>query len=508
MSRTGTIAFGTLFIGLVLGNATMAAADDVLQHHRSATRDGLYIDPLLTQAAAANTHVDPTFVAPLPGPTYGQPLYITNGPGGSPAFIVATEQNSVLALDATSGATLWSVNLGAPVPRASLPCGNIDPVGITGTAVLDSDARILYLDAMTTPDGGSTKEHKIFALSLEDGSVQDGWPVNVNDLSFGDFPFDSTVQNQRGALLLYGDRLYVPYGGHFGDCGNYRGWVVSVPVDDPANATTWATEARGGGAWAPGGVASDGTSVFVATGNTFGAVDWMGGEAVIRLGPDGTFSGQEADFFTPSNWMALDGSDTDIGSSGPLLIDVAGADPAQLIVAMGKNGVAYLLDRNFLGGIGTGDGFEGEGVDSRKVASGTIINAAAAFTSASGTYVVLNTTGEGIGCPEGQSGNLVGLRIAASDPPRIQVAWCANNFGRGSPMVTTTDGTQEPIVWTVGSEATNRLHAYNGETGEIIFGGGGPDEQMTLVRRFQTPIAVNGRIIVAADDRLYAFTTQ
>jgi hypothetical protein len=102
----------------------------------------------------------------------------------------------------------------------------------------------------------------------------------------------------------------------------------------------------------------------------------------------------------------------------------------------------------------------------------------------------------------------VALRIGARAPPTISVAWCANNLGGGSPIVTTTDGTSEPIVWTAGAEFTDRLHAFNGETGEVLFSGGGPDEQMSPIRHFQTPIAVNGRIFVAADNELFAFTTQ
>jgi outer membrane protein assembly factor BamB len=88
------------------------------------------------------------------------------------------------------------------------------------------------------------------------------------------------------------------------------------------------------------------------------------------------------------------------------------------------------------------------------------------------------------------------------------VAWCADSGGKGSPIATTTDGSSDPVVWAVGSEGTNRLQAFNGETGDVLFSGGGADEQMSLVRRFQTPIAVNGRIFVAADNGLYAFLAQ
>jgi hypothetical protein len=494
-------------IFLILAAPLLLIFGDVAQHHLNGFRNGLYVDPLITQKTAATIHRDKTFYARLPGPVYAQPLYTTNGPGGRPAFIVATEQNVVLALDATTSSQIWMRRLGSPVPLSRLPCGDIDPLGVTGTPVIDSITRNLYVAAMTTPDGGKTKEHLVFALSLDDGAIRPGWPLNLSGQKYGGISFDPAVQNQRGALLLNSGILYIPYGGHYGDCGDYHGWVIAVPVGDPKSATAWATGARGGGIWAPSGIATDGHSIFVATGNTFGASIWMGGEAIIRLGPGAKFTGTPPDYFTPSNWRRLDSGDDDLGGSGPVLIDVPGATPSALVLALGKNGVAYLLDRNNLGGVGKGDGLRGEGVQSRKVSTGRIINAAAAYKTTSGTYVTFATTGAGIGCP-GRSGNLVALRIGATSPPSIDVAWCADNEGRGSPIVTTTDGTSEPVVWSVGSESSNRLHGFNGVTGEVLFPGGGKDERMGLVRRFQTPIVVDGRLFVAGDDALYAFTVR
>jgi outer membrane protein assembly factor BamB len=477
---------------------------DVLQHHADGGRDGLYIDPAFTQSAAPTLRRDPAFYAALPGQVYAQPLYVSNGPGGRSAFIVATEQNTVVAIDASTGFWIWSRNVGTPVSLSLLACGNIDPFGITGTPVIDPDARTIYLDAATTPDG-VTQRHLIYALSLDDGSTLPGWPVDPTGIVSQGVQFDSTYQGQRGALLLVGGILYVPYGGLAGDCGDYHGWVIGVPVNDPAHPTGWATAAVAGGIWAPGGLATDGTSVFVATGNTEGAANWMGGEAIVRLGAGATFSGDPADYFVPSNWVFLDAADLDLGGSGPLLVDVAGAVPSQLVVALGKNGVAYLLDRNNLGGFGSGDGASGEGLESARVSSDSIVNAAASYTTASGTYVVMKATAAGIGCP-GAPGDLIALRIAAASPPSISVAWCADNLGGGSPIVTTTDGSSQPIVWTVGAEYTNQLHGYDGETGRLLFTGGGPFEQMGNVEHFQTPIVVDGRIFVAGDNQLYAFT--
>jgi outer membrane protein assembly factor BamB len=489
---------------LTLAASTLPAAD-VVQHHNHGNRDGLYIDPGFTRDIVSTLHRDPTFHAPLNGPVYAQPLYVGNGAGGNPTLIVATEQNQVLALSAADGSPIWTANLGTPVPLSKLPCGDIDPLGITGTPVVDPNNRVIYADAMTTPDAGATKLHRVFALSLDDGSVLPGWPFDLSNVRAQGVAFNSTYQNQRGALLLQAGVLYIPYGGHDGDCGNYHGWVVAIPVSNPTAATGWPTGATAGGIWAPGGVATDGTSVFAVTGNTENARTWMGGEAVVRLGPGATFTGNTADYFVPSNWQDLDAFDLDVGGSGPLPLDVPGATPSQLLVALGKNGVAYLLDRNYLGGLGTGDGTVGEGLLSAKVDTGSIINAAATYATASGTYVVFASGDNGVGCP-GDPGDLVALKIGAGSPPTISVAWCAENLGGGSPIVTTTDGFSDSIVWTVGAEYTNQLHGYNAETGELLFAGGGPDEHMGNVRHFQVPIVAGGRIFVAGDEELYAFT--
>src|SRR5262249_4614040 len=103
---------------------------------------------------------------------------------------------------------------------------------------------------------------------------------------------------------------------------------LSIWSNKAGRATAWATEARGGGLWAASGVATDGTAIFAATGNTFGASMWMGGEAILRLGPGATFSGLPADYFTPSHWPLLDTADSDLGASGPLVLDVPGATPS------------------------------------------------------------------------------------------------------------------------------------------------------------------------------------
>jgi hypothetical protein len=469
----------------------------VLEHHNGPTRAGMYVAPTLTKTAAAALKRDAAFSAKYTGPSYGQPLFLS-GVAGKDVVFVATERNDVHAFDAATGALVWKVSLGTPVPRSKLPCGNIDPLGVTSTGIIDAGTGTLSLAAMTTPDGGTTKKHLIFALSVADGSVKSGWPVDVSaKATSGGVAFDSSVQHERGALALMGGTLYVPYGGHYGDCGTYHGWVVGVPTGTPATVTAWATTARGGGIWAPSGIASDGTALYVSTGNTFGATTWSGGEALVRLTAGPAFSGKTADYFAPTDWVALDSGDIDLGGSGALVVDVPGATPGKLVVGLGKSGKAYVADRTNLGGVGAG-------VATLKVASNMMINAPATYRTAKATYVVTN--GAGVGCPGGSAGDLIALAISAASPPVVTVAWCAHENGMGSPMVTTTDGTANALVWGLGSEGSNRLTAFDGDTGAVVFGGGGAPEAMSLVRRYVTPIVAKGRVYVATDTELAAFT--
>jgi len=113
----------------------------------------------------------------------------------------------------------------------------------------------------------------------------------------------------------------------------------------------WATDAIGGSIWGVGGVASDGKNPFITTGNTYNPHTWGGGEAVIRFLPGPIFTGNPSDYWAPLNWRDLDIPwDFDLGGCGPLLVDVSGATPSHLVVALGKDTQGYLLDRDNLGG--------------------------------------------------------------------------------------------------------------------------------------------------------------
>jgi hypothetical protein len=471
-----------------------ATGASVLQRNNNPSRNGVFVQPTLTKARAATMVRDRSFDGTVSGNVFASPLYVDGTPG---VFVIATENNQISVLDENTGRPVWQRTYGQPAGRTGAGCGNITPLGITGTPAIDLATRTIYFD---TAVGTATTitDHLIHAVSLDNGAERAGWPVSTRSVSNGGERFNPVLHNQRSALLLLNGVLYVSYSGHLGDCGQYRGWLMGINVNAPQTVRTFKTGVRGGGMWAPAGPASDGTNIFVTTGNTFGATTWSGGEAVIRLQSGPVFSGQTRDFFTPTNWMALDAADLDLGGSGPVIVDAPSFTPSQLVLAFGKDGNMFALDRNNLGGIGAQKAV-------LRVMNGPIINASAAVTTPSGTFVTMHgrRNATAIGCPRG-SGDLATVRLSGT---RIAMAWCANNGGQGSPIITTTNEQgSEAIVWTAGAAGTNRLHAWDAVTGAVVFNGG--VDTFAAVRALTSPIAVKGRIVIAGDNRVYAFRPQ
>jgi outer membrane protein assembly factor BamB len=480
-------------------------AVNVRQYHNHSSRDGLYIDPAFTLANTANLTRDLNFDGTIVGNVYAQPLYIEGGPSG-PMVIAVTESNNVYALDAVDGTIIWQRNVGAPVPVPDLPCTEVGSMGIIGTPVVHLASRALFLDAMVTADGGTTIKHYIISLNVDTGAINPGWPVDVElTAQYNGTPFIAAIQQQRPALAIVGNILYVAYGS-MKDCDLFHGWLVGVPINNPSSVMAWAAATDpgiwGGAIWGVGGIASDGNNLFVTTGNTIntGGV-WGGGEAVIRFQPGPVFSGNPIDYWAPTNWFELDSQNRDLGSSGPLLVDVPGATPSNLVVAMGKDDNAYLLNRSNLGGIA-------DPVASLQISDccHVLRQAAATYRTNQGTYVAFRPHGS----------RLSTFRITATNPPAIVSGWSVDrgNGGCGSPFVTSTDGTNNMIVWVVGTDnlgaaGDNRLHGYDGDTGAVVYAGGGANEIMAGTHSFSTTgIVARGRIYVATDNKVYAFKVQ
>ena len=236
-------------------------------YDRTAGRSGVSV------SSPAPGAVRSSWTATVDGAVYAQPLVV-----GS-EVIVATEDDSVFALDASSGAVRWSRHLAAPV-TGGLPCGNIAPSGITGTPVADVATGRLWVVTFTAQP---TYRHTLWELDLATGQTVSQRPIDVSGS-------DPRAQQERGALVLLGSRVYVPFGGLYGDCSDYKGRVVGAPVSGSGPLVTFTTpNQRQAGIWAPSGESVRDDSLYVATGNgtPYDQVDDSDSVSASQPGPDG-----------------------------------------------------------------------------------------------------------------------------------------------------------------------------------------------------------------------------
>jgi outer membrane protein assembly factor BamB len=475
----------------------IARAQNVVTYHNTPDRAGAYTVPGLTLAAAANLHQDTAFHPALSGNIYAQPLYWKPAGAKTGLLIVATESNLVYGLNANTGARIWQRQLRAPAPPAAHDCGDIDPEGVTGTPVIDPATGTLYVAAMTIV--GDLPRQMVYALSLANGRILPHWPLNVQAaMNARHETLLSRIQGERSALQFVGGKLYVNYGGRAGDCESYHGAVLEIaPSQPPTISNSWLTRAGKGGIWSQAGTASDGKSIFVTTGNASIADTWNDGEAVIRLRPGLAHSTQTKDYFTPSNWMDLDKQDLDLGGTAavPFTVPASPSGVATRILGLGKDGYAYLLDAANLGGIG-------HELAKLHVATSRLITAPALYKTGAATLAAFfNASPIATGCT---GSSLMVLQITSDAVAPISPLWCGSLKGSGEPIVTTTDGTANPIFWVTGAANDNQLHGFNALTGKVVFSGAGTS--MTGLRRFSTLIAANRHLYVAADGTVYAFT--
>ena len=317
--------------GGAAGAGCAAAAESVITYHGAADRSGLYVAPGLTWAKAATVRLDAGFHATVDGAVYSQPLYwVPPAGGGAARIIVATENNYRLCARRRAPARGFGHEprgagsaLGAAV-RQHRPDGRHRHADDRS----DHGDRLSWKRTSRRPP--AARATRCSAFRSPRASWRSGWPVDVKEgLDALGRGFNNRPQGQRSALALVNGKLYVPYAGHDGDCGTYNGMVVGLDLAPPRVFGFWSTETTGGGSWGQSGVAFDGKSMFVTTGNTFGSSNssWGGGEAVIRLPPKLKNPTQDADFFAPANWQTLDAEDADLGGTSAIPIDTPVTHP-------------------------------------------------------------------------------------------------------------------------------------------------------------------------------------
>jgi len=393
----------------------------------------------------------------LDGQIYGEPLEATG------RVFVATENDTIYALAANTGAILWSTNVGTPVPSnpgQDLPCGNIQPVeGITGTPVIDTDRGEIF--AVADELVGGAPEHFLVGLDLYTGAARMS-PVPVDPPDPADNPTANLLQ--RTGLNLDDGNVVFGFGGNSGDCQPYHGWVVSVPEGGgtPAYYDTTGSVANGvqGAVWM-GGAAPEvdaAGNIWAATGNGTESTPYDGSDSVIELS---SALALEA-LFAPADWQFDNQNDNDLGSAPPALLSNG------TVLQVGKSQTGFLLNQASLGGIG------GE------IASGPICddNDADGGNAVEGTVVY-------VGCFDGVQ--------AIQTNPSVGVLWTAAGGNPGPPIIA------GGLVWSIGSGALDGIDPATGLTVEHLPIGGEAND-------FPTPSVGDGLLLAPTTDQVVAFS--
>lgn len=377
-----------------------AAAADWTTYHRDNQRTGVAtgLAPLRTLSRAWETKLD--------GAVYGQPLVV-----GDRVF-AGTENNTVYALDAANGRVLWSAHIGPPMPRSKLPCGNIDPLGITSTMVYDPATKLVF--ALAELDGG---KHVLVSVDAATGAVRE---QRAAEPPKG----DRVAHQQRSALNLLDGRVYIAFGGLAGDCAAYIGSVIALPTTGDAPVISYAIPTtREAGIWAPGGGTLVGDKLMYPVGNGESTSGYDGSDSVIALDRDLKL----LDRFSPTTWFDDNAGDLDLGSMTPAVV-------GSYVFIAGKRGIGYTLKANHLGGIGG------------QVAQARVCQAYGGAAVSGDTIYVPCTDGP---------------RAVTVDPAgAIKVGWHASVRARGSPVV------GGGAVWVV-DYAAGELYALDLATGAV-----------------------------------------
>ena len=384
----------------------------------------------------------------LDGQVYGEPLEATG------RVYVATENDTIYALAANTGAVLWSTNVGTPVPSGDLPCGNISPtVGITGTPVIDTahGPGEIFAVADELTSGGPA--HFLVGLNMFSGSVFLNEPVDPPGQ-------DPAAILQRTGLNLSDGNVVFGYGGNDGDCSTYSGWIVSAPEGGGTVGYHATTPAFTQGAVWMGGAAPEvdaAGNIWAATGNG-SSTSYDNSDSVIELSPALT----QEQLFAPSTWPYDNSHDQDLGSTAPALLSNG------TVLQVGKSQTGYLLSQANLGGIG------GE-LDSARLCGNAYADGGDAVV---GTVVYVPCGG---GVEEIQTS------------PSVARRWSASVAANGPPIVA------GGMVWSIGGSSLYAINPVNGSTEQQLSIGG-------EANHFPTPSVGDGLLLAPTSDQVVAFS--
>jgi hypothetical protein len=438
------------------------------------------------------------------GKIFGQPLYVPNvdipGQGHHNVAFVVTSRDAIYAFDADglSAAPLWQVSLLNSAAGVNQPSTGF---GITGTPVIDSVARTLFLVAWTQENGNYIQ--RLHALDIATGAPRANSPrtisasvsgAGIGGDGNGNLAWSAQFHIQRPGLLLLNGALYLAFGGI--TAPPYHGWLLaydSVSLEQLAVLNT-TPNGYAGSIWMGGSAPAADSSgrIFLTTANgsftaNRGGTDF--GDSVLAVSPVGGLT--ITDSFTPFDQAYLDDADVDLGAGGVLVLPDQSSSNPHVLIALGKSGTLYLLNRDNLGRYVSGANTQ---------ALQVIENAAPAFFSTAALWqnrIYYAGWGDGLKSRSLSNGTLGSVTANGS-----------TLFGvRGATPVVSSDGSTNGVVWAIeANTGAAVLHAFDALdiTRELYSSAIAPVSRDAAGNnvRFAVPLVVDGKVFVGGDGQL------
>ena len=461
------------------------------------------------------------FSYPLDGLAYASPLYVANvnipGQGSHNIVYIATENDTVYAWDADglNPNPLWKVSFLGP-GVTTVPCGDTgecgdipNQIGITGTPVIDPSTGTLYVVANT--EEGTNYVQRLHALDITTGGEKFGGPVVIQATIPGSgdgsqnnqLSFDALRENQRAALLLANGVVYIAWAAH-GDQSPWHGWVMGYNASTLQQTMVYCVSPNGygGGVWlSNGGLATDSSgNLFLATGNgdftaNSGGTDY--GDSILKL----STSGSVVDYFTPYDQSYMESNDIDLASAGPvLLLDQPGPIP-HLLIAAGKSGSIYVVNRDNMGQFNPDNNSQIVQTLQGILPNGTVEEGNYSAPVFFDGYVYFAAVDDYLKAFQLSNGTL-------SSAPSSQSTETYPN--RGGSFAISANGTSNGILWAVqdNSPSYGVLTAYDASnlSNELYNSTqAGSRDTLGVATKFSIPLIANGKVFVVANGQIVAY---
>ena len=518
--RRCLISYAMCVLGAAASSAEVRAATDVLTHHYDGQRTGWNPqETMLSPSGLSSGSFGLRLTVQVDDDINVQPLVVTDQPisgtdGTRTVVYVATDANTIYAIDASTGEILLTRNLGPPVPQSAVGgCNNNGShIGIDATPVIDRSNGQVYVISYTFDNEVPT--YRLHALDLSTlADTLDPVVVTASQfLSDGTvYTFDPTTSRQRAALLEANGNIYAAFASFcdfFGD--RSRGWVLGWSASSlqplPSNQLNDTLAASPSNfflssVWMSGSgpaVSSDGSLLFVTGNSDPGSYDTIQNlsESLVKITSD---LSTVTDFFTPSEVNSLDNFDLDFGAGGVLLLPPQGGSIPNLAVAAGKTGRMYLIDQQNLGGITPGGPDNVVGIFD----IGGCFCASSYFVGADGVGRVVTSGGSSV----------IVWKIGVSPVTLVQESTASLDTGQDPGFFTTvsSNGTQDgtALIWAVSrplgaSPATVSLFAFDASDGSLVFSAPA-GTWLGQGNANIVPVVANGQVYVGSSMQLAIF---